>query len=491
MKHTLQSLLMTTVITLPTAFGSEPFSGFEDESTTVEQSSIVTTSQRPRSILVLPPELLRKFSGEVVKENSKEVAEQLSECAVQSSRGITLGLLDLKDVCRLALTSTNWHKIAQPVLTALNIWRHSNVVPRLLERFSNTSENKALLTFLGIKTDESFDYILNAAFALNSWTKKMTANEHKALVPLINVNRIFNDTEKDIIKGLLPNATPNDILRAANGLRYLGFTDRAEALYEKSAQHLTATPDDIRLVADGLTVLRLTDRVAPLYEKSAHRLKFLRFTDRAAALYELAAQHITATPGNIRLAAGALKTLGLIDRAVALYEQSALHPKAHPDDLRLATDALKALGFTDTAAALYEKSGHYPNTDLGSIQRAADGLKALGLIDRAAVLYERAATVYELVANRKNARIYHILKAAEKLSCLGAEYHPKAAALFERWANHQDATSIDIECAANGLRLLTIKHPYTLAERTQYKNRSDALLLNFGLTPTDKIFLTE
>jgi hypothetical protein len=71
MKHTLQSLLMTTVITLPTAFGSEPFSGFEDESTTVEQSSIVTTSQRPQPTLVLPPELLRKFSGEVAKDLSK------------------------------------------------------------------------------------------------------------------------------------------------------------------------------------------------------------------------------------------------------------------------------------------------------------------------------------------------------------------------------------------------------------------------------------
>jgi hypothetical protein len=304
------------------------------------------------------------------------------------------------------------------VLTALNIWRHSNVVPRLLERFSNSSENYSLLKFLGIKIDESFDYILNAAFALNSWTKKMTANEHKALVPLINVNRIFNDTEKDIIKGLLPNATPNDILRAANGLRYLGFTDRAEALYELSAQHLTATPDDIRLVADGLTVLRLTDRVAPLYEKSAHRLKFLRFTDRAAALYE--------------------------------------------------------------------KSAHHPTAIHNDIQKAADGLKDLG-----SDYYEKAAEFYELSTHHEDANLYQIQSAAEELSCFGVEYHPKAAALFERWANHQDATSIDIECAANGLRLLTIKYPYTLAERTQYKNRSDALLLNFGLNPTDKIFLTE
>jgi hypothetical protein len=436
MKHTLQSLLMTTVLTLPTVFGGTldlPV----DPATVTTQSSIVELSkhafdltqmgrpaaaarlylkslnhdsrlsdvtfvvgeleklgypnlaiqaykvsmklpntqiysnaadteiarleqlpsQRPQSTLDrFPWGTVQKLSGEVAKDLSKEVAEQLSECASQNSMDIiALGFLDQKDVYRLAQVSTKWRIVAKPMLDKLNAWRLSNVIPRLLEGFPLTFENHSILAFLGINTDASFDNVLKAAFAVKSWTMPMPADEHTALVDAINNHPIFYHGDKEVLNGIVPNAIPNDILKAAKVLPRRGpaYYERAAKLYDLLANRDGAPSRDIQLAADGLL------RMGPAYHP------------RAEALYERSVNHPDATPKYIRWAAKRLDALGsqYHDKAAARYEQSANHPNSEPYDIREAAYGLRILGsklhqgsaecndYQNRAAALRRKLG--------------------------------------------------------------------------------------------------------------------------------------
>ncbi len=245
MKHTLQSLLMTTVLTLPTAFASDQISPFSYESTT---NALATPESNPQ--------------------------------------------------------------------------------------VSVTAQFKSMLT------KDSFDEVLNATFATELWTKKISKDECTALVALINKHPTFTDDQKHILQGLLPNATSDAICLTASEFSNLGSIspaesaerakhhERAAALYEKSADYPDAAPSYIQLIADVLSS----------FGSDYH--------DRAAALYEKSADHQDVTPFYIRLAADVLSLLGsdYHDRAAVLYEKSADYPAAPSKDIRKAAGGLKTLG---------------------------------------------------------------------------------------------------------------------------------------------------
>jgi hypothetical protein len=418
MKHTLQSLLMTTVLTLPTAFGSEPLSASTDPTTAAAaavttQSSIVTTSQRPQSTLDRFP---------------VGVANQISGCAVKSSSGITLDFLDLKNVYRLARVSRNGGEVAQPMLTALNIWRHSNVIPRLLQGTLDTPDLPMLRLFR-INTDASFDNVLKAAFAVNPWTMKMPAHEHTALVAFVDNDPTFTAPQKNILKSLLPNATPDDILRAALGLKDLGLTDTAAALYERIASRDNATTDDIKTAAGGLIYLSLIDR--------------------AAVLYELVANRDGAIRDDILSAADGLRGLGLIHRAAVVLELAANRDGAPSHDIRLAVDKLRDLGpaYHARAATLCEL---YLNLDL-------DGVTHNYIASEADALLNLGSKYPEGYPER-------------------SEYHDRAAKLYEKSVKHVETGLYHIRYAADGLKALGSKYLEGSPEHTQYNNRANALL---------------
>jgi hypothetical protein len=411
MKHTLQSLLMATVLTLPTAFGSEPLSASTDPTTaaattTATSSSIVTTSQRPQSTLDRFP-----FG----------VANQISGCAVKSSRDIiTLGFLDLKDLYRLARVSTNWRKVAQPMLTALNTWRHSNVIPRLLEGFPLTFENHSILAFLGINTDASFDNVLKAAVAAKPWTMKMPMpdDEHTALVAFVDNDPTFTAPQKNILKSLLPNATPDDIRSAADVLSRLGsdyydgpqrtkYHTTAGKLYELSANHQKATPLNIKLSADGLRNLGS---------------KYYKRSDECTKYYT---------------------------NAEKLYEQYALHPDARLYDIRLAARLLKdfSSSYPDgsdestkcyaSAQTIYKRLATQAGETLVDILSRASGFNDLGFFFPARSAkrvndHDIAAALYELAAHHPHATPDDIRQAADGLCDLGYDYHDRANALLSR-----------------------------------------------------------
>jgi hypothetical protein len=165
------------------------------------------------------------------------------------------------------------------------------------------------------KSSTSFDNTLDRVLKMKAEAGTATDAELAQLKDVINTNKSFNVTHKKILTGLLPNATLNDIrdaalqlltnrdykrgvallerspeykgatsdyiLGAANILKRLmnvhygesaKYRERAAALFEQAATTPGATPADIRRAAEGLASLRRDAdqaKVAELYEQLA------------------------------------------------------------------------------------------------------------------------------------------------------------------------------------------------------------------------------
>jgi hypothetical protein len=302
---------------------------------------------------------------------------------------------------------------------------------------------------------DSFDKILNAAFATELWAKKISNDERTALVGLVFKNTTFTDNQKSILQGLLPNALSHHIKSAAYSLELLGsdYHDRVATLYEQSALHKETNILDI-------------------YKAAVELTRFgTEYNDRVAALYELVANHPTASLDYILGAADGLRDLGsdYHDRAAELYKESAnpYELSTHDQDANLyqiesAANALSRFGaeYHPKAAALFERGAHHQDATSNHIEWAANGLKALGskypIGSTERTQYnKRAATLYGLNPNHREATLDQIISVANKFISLGgAKHYPNAAKSFEQSADHQDANPFSLRQAADGLKAL-------------------------------------
>ena len=255
MKHTLQSLLITTVLALPTAFGALQIADSSAPTTTHSSTVGIFNSSKP-SLAGLIQDVLEDISGLVY----------ISEDGIK----FDCGWLDPDALSRLALTCSWLNQLVQPVLNSIKVLRENNSIPRLLQSHL-TSQDRAL-QLVGVSKrsfNESgavpFNELLNAAFAVRFWTIPMTATEHTALVDLIKEHPTLTSDQKDILRGILPNATPDDIRWAGFKLQKLGLTERATAFFERSGDHPTATPIHIEVVGDLLQKLGLTDKAIAFF----------------------------------------------------------------------------------------------------------------------------------------------------------------------------------------------------------------------------------
>ena len=251
MKYTLQSLLITTVLALPTVFGSEPLSGFEDESTT---DALATPESNPQV----------------------SVTAQFKNMLTNDS---------FDDILNAAFDIALWTMLMTPT-------QHTDLVVAINEHRTFIADEKIILK--GLLPNATPTVIECAADKL-SWCGTAYHHKTEALYKL-SANH--------------PDATPENIREAAYGLDYLGFTDSAAALYKLSAKHAFATAADIRLAASGLQALgskypdgspkrtKLYTSAAELFEQSGHHrtatqddiwsaaaeLEALGYDDRADAL---------------------------------------------------------------------------------------------------------------------------------------------------------------------------------------------------------------
>jgi hypothetical protein len=220
MKHVLQSLLMTTVLTLPTAFASDQIPGF-NESTT---NALATAESNPKlSITAADRYELTANQLNATPYDSLSAANRLKD----------LGSKYYAEVAILYEKCAN-HPTAKP------------------EDILNAGMGLASLRF-------------NAGAV---WYSLGITDRAAALFELI-ANR------KDV--------TPQDIIKAGEGFDSLGLTDRAAAVYELIANRKDAHIYDIRLAADKLRNLGVRLR-EHLTQYGVTHFNEYKYADRADAL---------------------------------------------------------------------------------------------------------------------------------------------------------------------------------------------------------------
>lgn len=188
MKHTIKSLLITSVLTLPTVLGAaDQLTESTDSPNTTALTCVTADKQdakRPKSTLAITPIEVRIA---IIGYSDPE---------------FTLRFLDVHAIAALALTSKKWNNFAQCMLNAIRTWGQTNFIPRLLHNHSLNPHDNQELAFLRINADTPFNNILNIAFAVKCWTASMTSDEHTALVTAIDNNTTFTPEQKTILKGL-------------------------------------------------------------------------------------------------------------------------------------------------------------------------------------------------------------------------------------------------------------------------------------------------
>jgi hypothetical protein len=309
MKHTLKSLLITTILTLPTVFGAaNHFPESTDQPTTKPQLlSIVELSNRALALRNRPAAVERLYLesldhpdtlwshvtfiaaaleklgyldsaiqaykrsmqhpntqmfNQIAKTKIETIKTSTSSRAPSYLNGLSvdcfkviagdkaskffLGFLPLGDLNKLALTSSKLNKFIQPLLTTANTWRHSDAVPRLLLNSAHP-EDDVMLQLFGTATPT-------------------TTESFYGMILCVATDLRFPR----------PDATQIDgIATALHRDTGLSIPDRLVRLLMRLLMG-TETLLDIRIAAD--------------------ELAYLEYTDRAVKLYELSVQHKDATP---------------------------------------------------------------------------------------------------------------------------------------------------------------------------------------------------
>ena len=372
MKSTLKSLLITSMLTLPSVFASHSI--LETESDTPPAAATVATTQS--TLLRLPIDALKLTVGTV-------------------HMAFDIGWLNTSDLAKLTLVSKKFNTLTQPVITAMN-WRCSLVTRMILQ--TTDSQDEIMSKLFKLSLDPSFDNFLDLAIKRKFPMTKVTPETHAELINKINRNVTIHPTEREILICMLPNATPLDIHNAAYKVRELGkqypegseerlqYHDRSAALIEHAATHPHATLGDI--LNSALAFLQL----GKLYPVGSN--KRLQYHDRSAELYEHAATHPNATLYDILSTAkgfhelgtlhpeGSEKRLQHIDKSAELYEHAANLPNATPQNILNAVCRVRELGtkYHNKSAALSEHAANHPNATPENILTAAQGLRALGYL---------------------------------------------------------------------------------------------------------------
>ncbi|QOL20466.1 hypothetical protein [Candidatus Bodocaedibacter vickermanii] len=233
MTHTLKSLLITSMLTLPSVFAtSDTLLETESDGNPTVTTTVATVAPSQSTLLRLAVAPIHLIVGQI-------------------HTTFDMGWLNGQDVADLALISKKFNTLAQPVLNAIK-WR-SFLVPRILLQTTDP-QNETMLTLFRVSLDSTFDNVLNLALDRRFLMHKVSAETGSELINKINNTATFTDIQKKILISILPNSTPLDIFDAAVGLSTLGapYHDRAATLFELSANRPDSTPKNILFAAHSL-----------------------------------------------------------------------------------------------------------------------------------------------------------------------------------------------------------------------------------------------
>jgi hypothetical protein len=134
MNHTLKTVLTTTVLTLPAAFGSEQFDESANQLASADARAVVAFDSDSEQLTYVTRALptfapttstLGRFESDL-SIIGRVIGYSTLEC-------FKVGFLDRKDVSNVGLVSSGFNAFAQPVLDRAKAWQQTNVIPKLLQ----------------------------------------------------------------------------------------------------------------------------------------------------------------------------------------------------------------------------------------------------------------------------------------------------------------------------------------------------------------------
>jgi hypothetical protein len=249
MKHTLKSLLITSVLTLPSAFGSNDLTrgqeGLDKDNSGGAVAQFVAPTARgldqDKNLGKLSPDILDIIRG------------AFFDCP--ENKTLLIGFLPIKDLAAVASVNHALGDKTQVILRMLRDFIISRIIPAEL-RPQLTYIQQAMVKLLG--EDPTAHYPL---FVKKISKAVLILTKGKLLDPAVAL------CEK---RATDPNASVKDIMIGAQILAELKYPDKAVKVYALIAQRADATVEDIIAIADAL------DNLGEAYK------------DRAAALHDLA-----------------------------------------------------------------------------------------------------------------------------------------------------------------------------------------------------------
>jgi hypothetical protein len=316
MKHTLKMLLTTTILVVPTAFGSAHLEAPADQPATSSHTNAVAEAEQA----------LAAFNEMAASEETRDASDrkELSDTPIEGMTADPCVMPDdtAQEIARALHLAKLAHALRKEVRKAVVQIDAADKRKAEQEFEEKLRETLALILTPLAEPAESFALVLNRFVNTKLWAVQVSDKEHRDFVAAINSNRNFDCTQKDILKGLLPNAKKDEIESAINELIILmarhpiGFKRcvRASEGYRIAHGLVYELCEKLKNL-EGITpvFLRCIAYFVTHYGDGQFNEPFKRidFYNIAAKLYELSVSlGTTVRPSDTQLAIEKLKELG-------------------------------------------------------------------------------------------------------------------------------------------------------------------------------------
>jgi hypothetical protein len=333
MKHTLKTILITSVLTLPSTFGANAAGYKATLNEEAQQGGVQTQAVSEKGTLMrLPVDLCDSSFGALTADRSKtSEAEKVI---------FTLGYLNIQEISKLARTSMRFRIQFEPILNAAKAWNTAAPIPRLLSTSVVTENDSNMIQLLG---NPSPINLFHALVMLLADSRFLNHQSTKELEIAIRRNLRLQANEKVELVRLLDRSSPEKIAFAAYNLAPFG-----QAHYEK-----VATLYKFAANIPGV------DQMNMYYIAQAFMGLGSRYYENAASLFLQTANHPDADYYFNLNCAFRLIDMGsaFYERAAVILEHSALHRASTSDGINSAVESL--IKIRDTYPLESQEHKHY------------------------------------------------------------------------------------------------------------------------------------
>lgn len=412
MKHALRSVLITSILTLTSVFGSEEEFLHEKQNSSAAENCVITAQSQTSKIV-------KNFT---ILDLDNDILDM-----------IILEYSMVEDLINLTKSNKKFSSRIQPILKNLKSFMVSRITP-ILNRPALTPDEFNMMRLL---REDPTSYSYSKELSISDYqraARKLAFRKEVKFFWKWKWQMLPEAADLFKLAATHPDATVKDMLDIAQEVSTFGapYKNRATHLFELAVNHPNAIAEHIFTAAFKISSFgeEYKEKAAVLFERLAQCpdtrasstldaaeeiLKFgTEYNGRALDLLELAASHKSATPMDVLRAAQLIVVAGEEynkERVITWIERAAQNSYTSPEDIR--TAANKVLNF-------------------GSEYK------------------ERALYLFECAAKHSKASNKLIIEIAERIFGFGATYKQKAFE-YVNFATWIDPTAEDLRLAARTL----------------------------------------